>query len=131
MKKTLGEFQAFIAKGNVLDMAVGVIVGGAFGKIVTSLVNDIIMPPIGFILGGVNFNDLYISLSGKQFSSLAEAQKAGAPTLNYGAFINNIINFLIVAGCVFAVVKMVTHLQQLAAQSITKSRPAPVEAAKS
>lgn len=132
MKKTLGEFQTFIAKGNVIDMAVGVIVGGAFGKIVTSLVNDIIMPPIGLILGGVNFNNLFISLNGKHYATLAEAQKAAAPTLNYGAFINNIINFLIVAFCVFAMVKVVMHLQKIAAQTIPKQAcpPAPGETPK-
>lgn len=112
MKETLKEFQKFIAKGNVIDMAVGVIIGGAFGKIVTSLVADIIMPPIGLLLGKVNFADLYVSLNGKTFASLAEAQKAGAPTLNYGTFINNIINFLIVAFCVFLIVKQTTGLQK-------------------
>lgn len=112
MKNTIQEFQKFIAKGNVIDMAVGVIIGGAFGKIVTSLVSDIIMPPIGLILGRVNFADLYISLSGQTYASLAEAQKAGAPTLNYGTFINNIINFLIIAFCVFLIVKQATGLQK-------------------
>lgn len=109
MKKTIGEFQAFISRGNVIDMAVGVIIGGAFGKIVTSLVNDIIMPPIGLLLGKVNFTELYLNMSGQTYASLAEAQKAGAPTLNYGLFINNIINFLIVAFCVFMVVKQTSR----------------------
>ena len=110
--KTLQDFQKFIMRGNVIDMAVGVIIGGAFGKIVTSLVNDIIMPPIGRILGQVNFTDLYLSLNGHIYPSLAEAQKAGAPTLNYGLFINNIINFLIVAFCIFLIIKQVSFLQQ-------------------
>jgi large conductance mechanosensitive channel len=110
--KTLQDFQKFIMRGNVVDMAVGVIIGGAFGKIVTSLVNDIIMPPIGRVLGQVNFTDLFISLNGLMYPSLAEAQKAGAPTLNYGIFINNIINFLIVAFCVFLMIKQITLIQQ-------------------
>ena len=110
--KTIQEFQKFIMRGNVIDMAVGVIIGGAFGKIVTSLVNDIIMPPIGRLLGQVNFSDLFLSLNGQTYISLAEAQKAGAPTLNYGMFINNVINFLIVAFCIFIIVKQFTYLQQ-------------------
>ncbi len=113
--KTLKEFQDFIAKGNVLDMAVGVIIGAAFGKIVASLVNDILMPPIGLLLGKVDFANLYINLSGTAYSSLAEAQKAGAPTINYGAFINNVINFIIVAFCIFMVVKAAAKLNKPAA----------------
>ena len=109
MKKTLNEFQAFINRGNVLDMAVGVIVGGAFGKITTSLVNDVIMPPIGLLMGKVDFNSLYLNLSGKAYASLAEAQKAGAPTINYGLFINTVINFLIVSFVVFMLVKQMTR----------------------
>lgn len=112
MNKTIQEFQKFIMRGNVVDMAVGVIIGGAFGKIVTSLVNDIIMPPIGRILGKVNFVDLYVSLNGQVYPSLAEAQKAGAPTLNYGLFINTIINFLIVAFCIFLIIKQIGLFQQ-------------------
>lgn len=118
MKKTIGEFQAFISRGNVIDMAVGVIIGGAFGKIVTSLVNDVIMPPIGLLLGKVDFANLYVNLSGKPYATLAEAQKAGAPTLNYGAFINNVITFMIVAFCVFIIVKQVSRFMP---------PPAPVE----
>ena len=102
---TFEEFKKFITRGNVLDMAVGVIIGTAFGKIVTSLVNDIIMPPIGLVLGRVNFADLFISLSGQVYPSLAEAQKAGAPTLNYGQFLNVVINFIIVAFVIFLIVK--------------------------
>jgi large conductance mechanosensitive channel len=85
------EFKEFVSKGNVLDLAVGFIMGAAFGKIVSSLINDVIMPPIGVLLGKVNFSDLYINISGKPFASLAEAKAGGAATLNYGLFINTII----------------------------------------
>lgn len=101
------EFRDFIMRGNVLDLAVGIIIGAAFGAIVSSLVNDIIMPPIGYILGGVDFSDLFISLNGTAYPSLAAAKEAGAPTINYGMFINNLINFLIVAFAVFLLVKSV------------------------
>lgn len=111
MKKTAEEFQKFIMRGNVIDMAVGVIIGGAFGKIVTSLVNDVLMPPIGLLLGKVDFANLFVSLSGRQFESLQAAQAAGAPTLNYGLFLNTIINFLIVAFCIFLVIKQINKLQ--------------------
>ena len=103
--KVLQEFKDFAMKGNVVDMAVGVIIGGAFGKIVGSLVNDVIMPPIGKLLGGVDFSSLFIDMSGVGYASLAEAQKAGAATINYGVFLNTIINFLIVAFCLFMVIK--------------------------
>ena len=95
------EFKKFAIGGNVLDLAVGVIIGAAFGKIVSSLVDDVIMPPIGMLLGGVDFSDLFLSLSGKTYESLAAAKAAGAPTLNYGVFLNTLINFLLVAGAVF------------------------------
>jgi large conductance mechanosensitive channel len=95
------EFKKFAIQGNVLDLAVGVIIGAAFGKIVGSLVDDVIMPPIGYLLGGVDFSNLFVSLSGKTYDSLAAAKAAGAPTWNLGVFINTIINFLIVAGAVF------------------------------
>lgn len=106
----LKEFQTFAMKGNVVDMAVGVIIGGAFGKIVTSLVNDIIMPPLGLLLGKADFTNLFISLNGTAYASLAEAQAAGAPTLNYGIFINTIVNFLIVAFSIFIVIKQMNNL---------------------
>jgi large conductance mechanosensitive channel len=92
-------------RGNVLDLAVGIILGAAFGTVVNSLVNDILMPPIGMLLGGVDFTDLFIDLSGQGFPSLAAAQAAGAPTINYGLFINNIISFVIIALAVFMIVK--------------------------
>jgi large conductance mechanosensitive channel len=99
------EFRDFIMRGNVLDLAVAVIIGAAFGAVVTSLVNDIIMPPIGMVLGGVDFTDLFISLNGQSYASLADAQAQGAPTINYGLFLNTVITFLIIALVVFLLVK--------------------------
>ncbi|MAT41684.1 MAG: large conductance mechanosensitive channel protein MscL [Anaerolineaceae bacterium] len=108
----LKEFKEFALRGNVLDLAIGVIIGGAFGKIVTSLVNDIIMPPIGVLLGNVNFSDLYWNLSGGNYASLEEAQAAGAATINYGLFINTIIDFVLVALVVFFIVKFFNELRR-------------------
>jgi large conductance mechanosensitive channel len=109
------EFKAFILRGNVLDLAVAVIIGGAFGKIVTSFVNDVILPPVGLLLGNVDFSNLYVSLSGAEYASLAEAQKAGAATLNYGLFLNAVVNFLIIALVIFLVVRAANRLQSLKA----------------
>lgn len=106
----LKEFKAFILRGNVIDLAIAVIIGGAFGKIITSLVSDVIMPPIGLLLGKVDFSNLYINMSGKTFTSLAEAQAAGAPTLNYGLFLNNVVNFLIVALVIFLMIRAMNRL---------------------
>lgn len=103
------EFKAFAMRGNVLDMAVGIIVGAAFGKIVSSLVEDVIMPPIGRLLGPVDFKDLFINLSGKSYETLQAAKAAGAATLNYGLFLNTVINFLIVAFAVFLLVQQVNR----------------------
>lgn len=114
------EFKAFIMRGNVLDLAVAVIIGGAFGKIISSLVNDIIMPPIGLLLGSVDFSSLFINLSSKSYASLAEAQKAGTPTLNYGLFINTVVDFLIVAFVIFLVIRAANRLQQLQAKEPTQ-----------
>jgi large conductance mechanosensitive channel len=108
----MSEFKEFAMKGSVIDLAIGIVIGAAFGKIVTSLVNDIIMPPIGMLLGGVNFNDLFISLDGKTYASLAVAQAAGAPTINYGAFINVIIEFLIIAFVIFLLVKQINRMKR-------------------
>jgi large conductance mechanosensitive channel len=105
--RMLKEFKQFAARGNVIDLAVGVIIGAAFGKVVSSLVSDVVMPPIGLIIGRVDFRNLYITLNGQQYASLAEAQKAGAPTINYGIFVNTIIEFLIVAFVVFLLVRQV------------------------
>lgn len=104
------EFKKFIARGNVMDLAIGVIIGGAFSAIVTSLVNDIIMPPIGLLLGKVDFGNLFIDLSGTGYESLAAAQEAGAATINYGLFINAVINFLIVALVIFLVVRQLNKM---------------------
>jgi large conductance mechanosensitive channel len=106
------EFREFVARGNVLDLAVAVVMGGAFGAIVTSLVNDLLMPPIGLLLGGVNFADLFLDLSGEGYTSLAVAQEVGAATLNYGVFFNTVVNFLIVAWAMFIVIKGVNQLKR-------------------
>jgi large conductance mechanosensitive channel len=105
----LKEFKEFAMRGSVLDLAVGVIIGAAFGKVVSSLVEDVIMPPIGRLLGNVDFSNLFISLSDKSYDSLATAKAAGAPTLNYGNFINTVISFLIVAFAVFLLVRSVNQ----------------------
>lgn len=105
------EFKEFALRGNVIDLAVGIIIGAAFGRIVTSLVNDILMPPIGLLLGRVDFSNLFISLGGR-YASLAEAQAAGAPTINYGIFINTVLEFIIVALAVFILVRQVNRLSR-------------------
>lgn len=104
------EFKAFVMRGNVMDMAVGIIIGAAFGKIVTSLVNDVIMPPIGLALGHVDFSNKYISLKGPHLATLADAKKAGVVTIAYGSFVNTVIEFLIIALAVFILIKWVNHL---------------------
>ncbi|MEW6613604.1 MAG: large conductance mechanosensitive channel protein MscL [Pseudomonadota bacterium] len=101
----LQEFRKFIARGNVIDLAVGIVIGAAFTSVVKSFVDDILMPPIGLLSGGVDFSNLFISLSGTHYASLAEAKRAGAATLNYGVFLNNVISFLIVAFAVFLLVQ--------------------------
>src|SRR5437016_3351959 len=108
----LKEFKEFAMRGNVIDLAVGVIIGAAFGKITSSIVNDIIMPPLGLLIGKVNFADLFINLSNKPYSSLEEAKKAGAPTINYGLFINNILDFILIAFAVFLIVRLINRLQR-------------------
>ncbi len=106
----LNDFKQFLMRGNVIDLAVAVVMGAAFGAIVTSFVNDMLMPPIGLLLGRVNFADMFVSLSGQSYPNLAVAKAAGAPTINYGVFINTIINFIIVAFVVFVVVRAVHRL---------------------
>lgn len=106
----LKEFRDFAMRGNVVDLAIGVIIGAAFGKIVSSMVNDIIMPPLGLLLGQVDFSNLFINLSGQSYANLAEAQAAGAPTINYGLFVNNVVDFLIVAFAIFIVVRQINRL---------------------
>ena len=105
------EFKEFIMRGNVLDLAIAVIIGGAFGAIVNSMVNDIVMPPIGLILGHVDFKDLFLSLNGQSYPSLADAKKASAPVLAYGQFLNTVINFLIIAFVIFVIVKQANRFK--------------------
>ena len=122
--KVFTEFQAFISRGNVVDLAVGVIIGAAFGKIVTALVNDIIMPPIGMIMKGIQFNDLFVPLNGKHYATITAAKADSAAIICYGNFINTVIEFLIISVCVFALVKVITTLrltQPPAAAAPTKS----------
>jgi len=106
----LDEFKKFIMRGNVLDLAIGVIIGAAFGKIVTSLVNDVLMPVVGLGLGKLDFSNFFVSLNGQHYDTLADAKKAAAPTLNYGLFINTMIEFLIVAFVIFLIVKQVNRM---------------------
>ena len=106
------DFKAFIMRGNVLDLAIAVIIGAAFGAIVTSVVNDIVMPPIGLALGHVDFKDLFISLNGQSYPTLAAAKAAAAPVIAYGQFLNTVINFLIIAFVVFLVVRAASKLQR-------------------
>jgi len=120
----LNEFKSFALKGNVIDMAVGVIIGGAFGKIVSSLVNDVIMPPIGLLLGGVNFNSLYIDLSQKGHESLDAAIKAGAPVLKYGSFLQTIVDFAIIAISIFMILKFLFSLKRKEVPPVTTAAPA-------
>ena len=108
----LKEFRDFVVRGNVLDLAVAVIIGGAFGKIVTSFVNDILMPPIGLLLGGVDFTNLFISLDGQAYDSLEAAKIAGAATVNYGLFLNTVIDFLIVAFVIFLVIRTANRMKK-------------------
>ena len=124
MSSILREFREFAIKGNVVDLAVGLIIGAAFGKIVSSLVDDVIMPPIGMLLGQVDFSDLFITLSGQELASLAAARAAGAPVIAYGSFINTIINFVIVAFAVFLLVKQINRLRRIAGIEDT-APPAP------
>ncbi len=119
MKKFLNEFKAFAMRGNVVDMAVGVVIGGAFGSITTSLVNDIFMPLLGLITGGINFGGLFIALDGQKYASIEAATAAGVGTLNYGAFIQYVINFILIAFCMFLVVRVMNKMK--------KPEPAPVQ----
>lgn len=124
-KPVLKEFKEFAMRGNVLDMAVGIVIGAAFGRIITSFVDDILMPPIGLLLGKVDFSNLYVSLAGKTYESLAAAKAAGAATLNYGIFFNHLVNFLIVAFAIFMLIRQVNRLkrEQPAAAPATKDCP--------
>lgn len=120
------EFKEFAMRGNVVDMAVGIIIGAAFGKIVTSLVNDIIMPPIGLLLGNADFSDLFFNLGAGEYASLAEAQAAGAATINYGMFINTLVNFIIIAFAIFMVIKAMNNLKRKE-ETVPEAPPEPTE----
>jgi large conductance mechanosensitive channel len=126
----LKEFKEFAMKGNVLDLAVGFIIGAAFGKIVTSLVTDIIMPPFGLILGKVDFSNLFINISGKSYASLPEAKAAGAATINYGIFLNNIVDFVIVAFAIFLLVRMVNRWNKPVPVAVEPTKECPYCATK-
>ena len=119
------EFREFIQRGNVVDLAVAVVIGAAFGKIVTSFVEDILMPPIGLALGKVDFSNLFINLSGKEYPSVAAAKAAGAATLNYGIFINTILNFIIIAFAVFLVVRQINRMQTPAPSPTAATKDCP------
>jgi large conductance mechanosensitive channel len=106
------EFKEFAIKGNAVDMAVGIIIGGAFGRIVSSLVNDVIMPPIGRLLGGIDFTSLFVNLGAEKFATLAEAKAAGVPTLNYGSFIQAVVDFIIVAFAIFSMIKAMNMMRK-------------------
>jgi large conductance mechanosensitive channel len=119
------EFREFVMRGNVMDMAVGIIIGAAFGRIVTSAVNDVIMPPIGLILGKVDFSSLFLPLSSTHYDSLAAAKAAGAPTINYGVFLNAVIDFLIVAFVIFLLVKQVNRLKKAPVPAPANTKDCP------
>jgi large conductance mechanosensitive channel len=121
----LKQFKEFVARGNVAELAVGVIIGAAFGKIVSSFVGDLLMPPIGLLLGKAEFANLFINLSGQHYATVAAAKAAGAPTLNYGAFLQAIVDFVIVAFAVFILIKQVNRLFPPAAPART-TRPCPL-----
>src|SRR6478672_2975111 len=122
------EFREFIVRGNVIDLAVAVILGAAFGKIVTSLVEGIIMPPVGLLLGGVDFANLFIDISGKHPASIADAQVKGWPVIAYGVFINDVISFLIIAFVVFLIIKAINRRKQVEVVELTKECPYCVSA---
>ncbi len=114
------DFKEFISRGNVVDLAVGVIIGGAFGKLVSSFVSDIIMPPIGLLLAGVDFKDLYWNLSDVNYATLAEAEEAGAPLIKYGLFFNNIIDFLIIAFVIFLLLRQLMKIRKPEEEEVTE-----------
>ena len=122
MKKMLGEFKKFALKGNVIDMAVGVMIGGAFSKIVTSLVNDVFMPVLSLVTGGMNTSSLFVALGEGEFATIEAAKEAGVATLNYGTFIQTVIDFVLIAICIFCFVKLITKLQK---KEEPKPAPAP------
>lgn len=121
----IGEFKEFAVKGNVLDMAIGIIIGAAFGSVVNSLVKDVIMPPIGQLLGKVDFANMFISLNGVHYDTLAAAQAAGAPTINYGTFINTVISFIIVAFVIFLLIRRVNAMRKTPAPPEPNTKECP------
>ena len=121
----ISEFKEFAVKGNVVDMAVGVIIGGAFGKIVTSLVQDIVMPIVGKLVGGVDFTNLFINLGEGEFASLAEAEKAGAPLVKYGVFINTALDFVIIAFAIFLAIKAINKMKRETPPAPEEPKPDP------
>lgn len=123
MKSVMNEFKQFIMRGNVLDMAVGVIIGGAFQKIISSMVNDIIMPIVSLVTGGVDFSNWFITLDGKHYATLQEATAAGAATINYGTFLTQVIDFILMAFVIFMIVKIMNHLADRVKKPIEKEAP--------
>jgi large conductance mechanosensitive channel len=121
----LKEFRDFAMRGNVVDMAVGIIIGASFGTIVKSMVDDIIMPPIGLLLGGIDFTNIFLTLKGESFPSLEQAKEAGAVTMNVGVFLNSLITFAIVAFCVFVLIKAMNRMKALSDAAPADDKPAP------
>jgi len=121
----LKEFKEFAMRGNVLDMAIGIIIGGAFGKIISSLVGDVLMPPIGRLMGNLDFSNLFLALNGQSYDSLKAAKDAGAPTINYGLFIYTVIDFVIIAFVIFMLVKQVNRLKKEAPAEAPATRECP------
>ena len=126
----LKEFKAFAMRGNVIDMAVGIIIGAAFGRIVSSFVNDVVMPPIGMLMGNLDFSSLYINLSGESYATLAAAEEAGAPVIKYGLFINNVLDFLIVALAIFFVIRTMNKLKKAEEEAPPPAPPEPSDEVK-
>ena len=121
----LKEFKEFAMRGNVLDMAIGIIIGGAFGKIISSLVGDVLMPPIGRLMGNLDFSNLFFALNGQAYDSLKAAKDAGAPTINYGLFLNTVIDFVIVAFVIFLLVKQMNRLKKEAPATAPATKECP------
>lgn len=119
------EFRKFVARGSVFDLAVGIVIGAAFGTVVNSFVEDVLMPPVGLLTGGADFSDLYLNLSGGEYASLAEATEAGAATINYGVFLNNVLAFLIVAAVLFLLVRRYNRLRERFEEAETPEPEAP------
>ena len=119
------DFKEFAMRGNVLDLAVGLIIGAAFGKIITSFVNDVMMPPLGVLIGNVDFTNLFIDLTGRGFSTLAEAKEAGAPTINFGLFVNTLLDFLLVSFAVFLLIRQINRLKTKPAQVAVTTKECP------